>query len=126
MNLPSIFIAPTRKARQAFAENRDEIGGQCYDRLRLELRDALLQEPMRMVATPGFSANRKMSATEVFMDRFGGSKWQENSYELVRLLADAAQGHDVQLRAMLMIDEASQEHAAWHESDALEQLEASL
>lgn len=121
MSLPEIFISPTRKARD-FRERRDDIGGAVYDALRLELRDALLNEPQRMVRTPGYGT-KQATAADLFLDDYAGTGSDERLHLLVRVLADAAKGEDVQLRAMQIIDSLCMRHAEFHEGDALIEIE---
>jgi hypothetical protein len=125
MSLPSIFIAPTRRARQVFAEHRDDIGGECFDRLRNELTAALLNAPQSLVSTPGYGT-KQMPAAEVFLDDYAGIGSDARLHILVTLLADAAKGQDVQLRAMALIDDLGRRFAEFHVDDAVEQMEASL
>lgn len=117
MNLPSIFIAPSRRAALA-AERRDARGTALYVQLRDELQAALMTDPQTEVSTPGFKPGHT-AAVEVFFDDLAGTDSDERRDTLIRLLADAAKGEDVQLRATAYIADLAKRHAEFHHGDAL-------
>lgn len=114
--LPSIFIQPTRRA-EIRAERRTERGTQLFVQLRDELQSALMTDPQRVVSTPG--ARGDWTACDLFFDDLAGTDSDLRRHTLVRLLADAARGEDVQMRASLYIADLARRHAAFHEGDAL-------
>ncbi len=118
--LPSIFIQPSRRADLA-AERRDTRGTALFVQLRDELQTALLTDPQAEVSTPGFKASGGMSAADVFFDDFAGTDSDVRRHTLIRLLADAAKGEDVQLRASEFIADLAKRHAEFHHGDALMQ-----
>jgi hypothetical protein len=115
--LPSIFIAPRRAERMA--ERADQRATELYVQLRDELQTALMTDPQIVVSTPGFKAGGRMTAAEVLMDDLAGVDADERVHTLVRLLADAAKGEDVHLRAAAYIADLAQRHAEFHHGDAL-------
>lgn len=110
--LPSIFIAPSRRA-----EVRDDMAARLYVELRRELMSALLGDPQTMVSTPGFK--HSTSASDIFFDDFAGTDSDARRDTLIRLLGDAAKGEDVQLRASELLADIARRHAEFHEGDAL-------
>lgn len=115
MTLPSIFIQPTRRA-----EIRTERSTQLFVQLRDELQSALMTDPQREVSVPGFRDDgTEMTACDVFFDDLAGTDSDLRRHTLVRLLADAARGQDVQMRATAYIADLARRHAAFHEGDAL-------
>lgn len=115
--LTSILIAPTRRA-ELRAERESQRANDLYTQLRNELQTALLNDPQAMVSTPGFKPVQ-MTAVDVFFDDFAGTGSDERQHALVRLLADAAKGEDVQLRAAAFLADIAQRHAEFHHGDAL-------
>lgn len=115
--LPSIFISPRRAA--VLAEKADDRASQLFVQLRDEMQHALMTDPQIVVSTPAFGLRRRMTAAEVLMDDLAGVDADERVHTLVRLLADAAKGEDVHLRAAAYIADLAQRHAEFHHGDAV-------
>lgn len=89
--------------------------------LRKELQTALMEDPQREVWTPGggdlIGGRNYTPAVRILFDSFG----DEREHEVARLLADAAKGDDVQVRAALLLSTVDAEHAKFHAEDAARQ-----
>ena len=103
----------------ARTERRSAIETECYDNLRAELLDALTDDPQRIVKTPAFG-KRNYTAAQVLLDSLQGTA-KANEVDplhlLIGILADAARGVDVELRAKLLLDVETRKHAAHHAAD---------
>jgi len=114
--LPSIFIEPRRRERMA--ERSDQVSSAVFTQLRDELHTALLNDPQAKVWTPGFRPTQQPAA-DIFFDDYAGIDSDERQHRLVKLLADAAKGENVQVRAAELIADLCTRHAEFHLGDAL-------
>lgn len=110
----------------ARTERRSATETECYDNLRAELLDALTDDPQRIVKTPAFGKRIHYTAAQVLLDSLQGTA-KANEVDplhlLIGILADAARGEDVQLRATLFMDIETRKHAAWHCADMAVEVE---
>lgn len=84
--------------------------------LAAEFRAALLHSPQMTVRTPA-AAQKRAPVLEVMADAFGGTDGDAALSELLQLVAAAAKGEDVQLRAIAWADAQAKAFGAWHASD---------
>lgn len=119
--LDNLMLAGAPRAYEA-AARRSDMAATCHAKLRDELLHALATDPQAEVMTPGFGRSLS-TAAEVIADDLGGD--DKALHELLKMLAAAAAGEDVQLRAVLWTAQQAERHATYHASDfALEIEEA--
>lgn len=86
-----------------------------------ELQSALLNDPKRVVMTPGFGQHVRTAAEvalEILDDPKDGSLW----HDVMRLIGSAAKGEgDVALQAQLIVSVLARKHAAFHADDLADQ-----
>ena len=94
--------------------------------LRDELIDALLQDPARIVSTPGFERTKPMTAAEVVEDSFDYPGGGASLHELLRIVGAVAAGrlssaeaNRLHLRASAWIATAGVVHAEYHAGSEL-------
>jgi hypothetical protein len=115
-------LAQYYDARQ---DRRDALADSAYTTLRDELIYALIQDPAKVVQTPGFKSSQA-TAADVINDRFAGQTGEQALQELLRIVGLCAQGkadHEVHLRASAWIAARAAEHAAFHQGDLVAELE---
>lgn len=113
-------------AYQAPSESRDDAAGRHADRqseahrlLSGELVEALIEDPTRVVWTPGFKHYVKpRRAVDVFIDHMNSDAF---ALALLKLLTDCQRTADplIRMQAMAIYAEAGKLHADWH-SEAVE------
>jgi hypothetical protein len=94
--------------------------------LRTEMVEALMQDPTRIVQTPGFNMPA-MSAANVVADNFSGSRGEASLLELLRIVAACAastSNPELRIRAQAWISGAAKEHADFHRDDLANDLGA--
>jgi hypothetical protein len=102
------------------SDDLDEQMARARQSLYTEYLDALMQDPQRMVRTPAFGKHQQaMSAVDLFFDALAGRDADAQQHAIVRLLADAAKGEDIQLRATLLLQTCAKAFAEWHAEDAV-------
>lgn len=117
--LDNLMLVGAPRALEARAR-RDQLQGECYARLRDELLHALATDPQTEVMTPGFGKSRA-TAAEVVADDLGGD--DKALHELLKLIAAAAAGEDVQLRAVMWTNFQAHRHAMFHAGDMALEIE---
>lgn len=89
---------------------------QCHQRLRNELINALMEDPARVVATPGFRV-KSMTAADVVRDDLCSKLGDKLMHELLCVAGVAAKGqmtHELHLRASALIAGVAKSHADYH------------
>lgn len=117
--LPDIFVQATRPARvyEAPPVDRSDFHSMVYVNLRDELMNALLDEPSRIVRTPGFPHNQRKSAEDILIDSTAGRGSEARVHQIAMILATAAKGGDLQ--ALALFSDLAREHAEFHLEDAV-------
>lgn len=117
--LPDIFVQATRQARHVDAPrvDRSDFQAMVYVNLRDELLNALLDEPARIVRTPGYPAAQRMSAEDILIDSTAGVGSDARVHQIALILAKAAKGGDLQ--ALALFSDLAREHAEFHLEDAV-------
>lgn len=96
---------------------------QAYITLKWELVSALLTNPAVRVRTPAWGRKQALSpAFEVIADRMSGVDADNDWLELLGIVSGVAQGQDVRARAAKFLEEAAERYAAFHASDASEEV----
>ena len=101
-----------------FRDAIDERRAQAHRNLYSELIGCWMKSPASMVQTPGFAQNG-MSVSEVISDHFAGESGEKHEAEMLRIIADAARGQDVNARALFLMDQIAMAHADFHADDAM-------
>lgn len=83
---------------------------------KADMFDALMTDPTRLMRT----GHRGMTLKYPACDIFGDNLDTETMCRLIKLLADAAKGQDVQLRALEMLSSVSGKYGKYHGADAAE------
>jgi hypothetical protein len=117
--IDNLMLVGATRALEARAR-RDELQAECYAKLRDELLHALATDPQAEVMTPGFGRVRTATA-DVIADDLGGD--DKALHELLKFVAAAAAGEDVQLRAVLWMNQQAHRHAAFHAGDMALEIE---
>lgn len=106
-------------------DRRDALCAGAYATLRDELIDALLHDPARVVQTPGFG-RQQTTAADVIADSFAARSGEQSLRELLRIVglcAQTAADNELRLRASAWIAQRAAEHAEFHQSDLVTELE---
>lgn len=117
--LDNLMLAGAPRAYEA-AARRNDLHAECHAKLRDELLHALATDPQAEVMTPGFSHPRG-TAADVIADDLSGD--DQALHELLKMIAAAVAGEDIQLRAQLWTSIQANRHAAWHAGDMALQIE---
>lgn len=101
-------------------ERRADLCTSAYEILRAEFLRGV-NRPEMIVRTPGFGPGA-MTAADICLDQMESDRMVLVS--AIRMMSDASQGVDVQLRASAWIAERANKHAAWHKDDLAIEIEA--
>lgn len=112
------MVASAEDSIARFRDAIDERRAQAHRNLYSEFVGCWMKSPASMVQTPGFAQNG-MSVAEVITDHFAGPSGEKHENEMLRLIADAARGQDVQSRALFLMDQIALAHADFHADDAM-------
>lgn len=99
-----------------------DLRAQCHQRLRDELIKALMEDPQRVVATPGFHV-KSMTAADVVRDDLCSKLGDKLMHELLWIAGEVAKGqmnHKLHLRAAALIAGVAKSHADYHADDEAE------
>lgn len=93
-----------------------------FDGLRRDFVIALHRNPATIVRTPAFGGARQMAVAEVIADSFCEKDGDETRNELVGIVAAAARGEDVQLRASAFIKRCADAYGNQHCDDVADEM----
>lgn len=102
---------------------KDALYTECAAKLRAEFLDALMQDPQRVIRTPGFAHIN--TASQVLYDSLSGipdDGRPDPMHEVIGILAAGANGEDVQLRIQLFMELEARKHADYHAQDMADEL----
>lgn len=106
---------------------RANLARSAYSMLLREMTDALLNDPTRVVRTPGFGdhigGRNAMPAADVILDSISGASGEQVLIEAMQIIGSAARGEDVMLRAALWVSVQAAAFAKWHADDMVQRLE---
>lgn len=90
--------------------------------LMQELIDSIIQDPSRIVSTPGFNRGTRMTATEVIDDLLAAKGSEADSHTLMQILGRCASGQldqQTHLMASALLARLARAHADFHAEEAL-------
>lgn len=100
----------------ARAERIAKLEAELKVKLRADMLQALMEDPQRPMRICGV-IRKSAPAAEIFSDNLD----TEATHRVIKLLADAARGEDVALRAALILSEASKEYGNYYAADVAEE-----
>ncbi len=103
---------------KAIAEDkRAKLEADLIAAFRADMLDALMNDPQRLMRTGLGGKKRMYTAASILNDNLG----EVETHRLIKLLADAARGEDVALRAAVLLSSVAKEYGEYHGADAAEE-----
>jgi hypothetical protein len=99
--------------------HRAALAASAHSMLLLQMQDALLNDPTRIVRAPGFC--KPHTAAEVILDAFSGASGERALLELLQFVGRRAKAGDTEAQLWISVQAAA--HARYHLSDLVAQLE---
>jgi hypothetical protein len=93
-----------------------------FDGLSRDFISALHRNPATIVRTPAFGGARQMEVAEVIADSFADVDGDATRNEIVGIVAAAARGEDVQLRASAFIKRCADAYGNTHCDDVADEM----
>jgi hypothetical protein len=94
-----------------------------FDGLRRDFVIALHRNPATVIRTPAFGGAREMEVSEVIADSFADVDGDATRNEMAGIVAAAARGEDVQLRASAFIKRCADAYGNTHCDDVANEMD---